>query len=151
MYDILTAPEVRSSLRPPRHVFPYSLQTQNFFEAIRRFSSSVILSVTYGKRAPRITTKEVTDFFEMHPIYEHLLFPGAYAPVDFIPLLKKLPAPLARWKEVCQVVRKMQKDLYFGLLKEVEKRLSNGEGNGCFMESVIQRAGDWGFDRDMVG
>ena len=125
---------------------------QSFYNSIRRFSSSVILSVTYGKRAPRLTTKEVTDFFDMHPHWEHLLFPGSYAPVDFIPLLKYVPARFASWKSVCKMVRKMQRDLYFGLLEEVEQRIAAKEdGNGCFMEDVVKKAEKWGFDREMVG
>ncbi|KAJ7170769.1 cytochrome P450 [Mycena crocata] len=133
MYELLTSPK-------------------DFYDAIRRFSSSVILSVTYGKRAPRLTTKEVKDFFIMHPDYEELLFPGSYAPVDFIPILKYVPARFAPWKGMCAKVRKMQQDLYFGLLVEVEERIkAKKEGNGCFMETVIKRADEWGFTRDMVG
>ncbi|KAJ6573872.1 cytochrome P450 [Mycena vulgaris] len=133
MYELLTGPE-------------------DFYGAIRRFSSSVILSVTYGKRAPRLTTKEVTDFFLMHPDWEELLFPGSYAPVDFIPILKYVPSRFAPWKAVCHKVRKMQQDLYFGLLVEVEERIkAKKEGNGCFMETVVKRADEWGFTRDMIG
>ncbi|KAJ7834049.1 cytochrome P450 [Mycena olivaceomarginata] len=103
MYELLTSP-------------------QDFYDSIRRFSSSVILSVTYGKRAPRLTTKE-------------------YVPARFAP-----------WKAVCAKVRKMQQDLYFGLLVEVEERLkAKKEGNGCFMETVVRRADEWGFTREMVG
>jgi hypothetical protein len=125
---------------------------QDFYESIRRFSSSVILSVTYGKRAPRIQTKEVVDFFNMHPLYEHILMPGSYAPVDQIPILKYVPERWAEWKNACRKVRKMQKDLYFGLLEEVEKRLADKkEKNGCFMEGVVERAKEFGYDRDMLG
>lgn len=88
----------------------------------------------------------------MHPHWEHLLFPGSYAPVDFIPLLKYVPARFASWKSVCKMVRKMQRDLYFGLLEEVEQRIAAKEdGNGCFMEDVVKKAEQWGFDREMVG
>lgn len=50
------------------------------------------------------------------------------------------------------MVRTMQRNLYFGQLEQVEKRLKlNDEGNGCFMETVVQRADEWGWDREMVG
>ncbi|KAJ7610299.1 cytochrome P450 [Mycena polygramma] len=133
MYELLTAPK-------------------DFYDSIRRFSSSVILAVTYGKRAPRLSTKEVVDFFEMHPDYERLLFPGSYAPVDFIPILKYVPARFAPWKADCAKVKKIQHDVYFGLLEEVEERFKAGkDGNGCFMETVLKKADEWGFTRGMVG
>ena len=46
---------------------------QDFFDSIRRFSASAILSVLYGKRAPRITTPEVTAFFDAEHHWEELM------------------------------------------------------------------------------
>jgi hypothetical protein len=70
--------------------------------------------------------------------------------VDFIPILKKVPEIFAKWKTACKVVRNLQRDLYFGLLGEVENR-DEGNLNGCYMETVCKRAEDWGLDREMVG
>ncbi|KAI0088621.1 cytochrome P450 [Irpex rosettiformis] len=129
MYDILRSPD-------------------DHFNAVRRFSSSLILSIVFGKRAPRFSTKEVTAFYHVQHIWEYLLFPGSFAPVDQIPWLKYVPERFARWKQVCREVRDLQRDLYFGLLEETEKRTSE---NGCFIETVIKRADEWGMDREMVG
>ena len=46
---------------------------QDFFDSIRRFSTSAILSVLYGKRAPRITTPDVTAFFDAEHHWEALM------------------------------------------------------------------------------
>ena len=81
-------------------------------------------------------------------MWENLLFPGAFPPVDQVPLLKHVPERFARWKRVCRQVRDLQHDLYFGLLEETEKR---GFENGCFMETIIRRAHEWGLNREMVG
>ncbi|KAI0698161.1 cytochrome P450 [Cytidiella melzeri] len=129
MYDILRSPD-------------------DHFDAVRRFSSSLILSVVFGKRAPRFATKEVTAFYHVQHIWEYLLFPGSFPPVDQIPWLKYVPEMFAKWKGVCREVRDLQRDLYFGLLEEAEKR---GTENGCFMETIIKRANEWNLDREMVG
>ena len=54
----------------------------------------------------------------------------------------------AKWKTVCREVRDLQRALYFGLLEETEKRTTE---NGCFMETILKRADEWGLDREMVG
>ena len=78
---------------------------QNSFTSVQRFASSVILSVVFGKRAPQFTTKEVKAFFHVQHIWEYLLFPGSFAPVDYLPFLKYFPEPLAKWKPVVKEVR----------------------------------------------
>jgi hypothetical protein len=50
-----------------------SFAGQGFFDSIRRFSTSAILSVLYGKRAPRFTTPEVTAFFDAQHHWEELM------------------------------------------------------------------------------
>jgi hypothetical protein len=102
----------------------------------------------FGKRAPRFATKEVTAFFHVQHIWEYLLFPGSFPPVDQLPWLKYVPERFAKWKQVCREVQTLQRELYFGLLEETEKRETE---NGCFMETIIQRADEWKLDREMVG
>ena len=121
---------------------------QDHYDAVRRFSSSTILSIVFGKRAPRFSTKEVSDFYHVQHKWEHLLFPGSYPPVDQLPWLKLVPERFAKWKRVCREVRELQQKLYFGLLDETENR---GAENGCFMETIIRRAHEWGLSREMIG
>ncbi|KAI0687612.1 cytochrome P450 [Cytidiella melzeri] len=129
MYDILRAPD-------------------DHYDAVRRYSSSLILSVVFGKRAARFATKEVAAFYHVQHMWEHILFPGSYPPVDQIPLLKYVPERFAEWKSVCRETRALQRELYFGLYEETEQR---GAENGCYMETVIKRADEWGLDREMIG
>ncbi|KAF8608239.1 cytochrome P450 [Ceratobasidium sp. AG-I] len=122
-----------------------------FYTHIRRYSSSVILSVLFGKRAPRFETKEVTDFFEAQHKWEEVLEPGAHPPMDLIPILKKVPERFAPWKTLCAHTRKLQRDLYFGLLDETEQRIANHQENNCFMEQIIARQTEFGMSRELVG
>lgn len=107
--------------------------------------------MTFGKRVPRISSKECRDFFEMQHQWEGLLMPGTYAPVDFLPIMKWFPDVLAQWRPMCKTVKRLQRDLYFSLLSEVEDRISRGTENGCYMETVCRRAEEWGLDHEMVG
>lgn len=90
-------------------------------------------------------------FFETMHRWVNLLAPGAHPPVDMIPILQKVPERLARWKTIAKEVRKAQRSLYFGLLQQVEARTAAGTGNGCFMETVCDRAKVWNLNREQVG
>ncbi|KAK7023184.1 cytochrome P450 [Favolaschia claudopus] len=122
-----------------------------FYTHIRRFANSVILSVLYGKRAPRYETREATAFFEAQHEWELVLEPGATPPIDLIPILKYVPERWAKWKQDCAKTRKMQRKLYFGLLDEAKERLSQGEENGCFMEEILAKEVELGMNREMTG
>ncbi|KAF8599139.1 cytochrome P450 [Ceratobasidium sp. AG-I] len=124
---------------------------KGFYTHIRRNSTSVILSVLFGKRAPRFETKEVQDFFEVNHMWSEALAPGVLPPVDFLPFLKYLPTFLASWKTYCETIRRLQRKLYFGLLTEVEERLALGHENGCFIEQVLARQSEFGMSRELVG
>ncbi|KAF7369282.1 putative cytochrome P450 [Mycena venus] len=122
-----------------------------FYTHIRRYSNSVILSVLYGKRAPRYETPETTAFFNAQHEWELVVKRGATPPVDLIPILKYVPPRWAKWKRDCAKTRKLQRDLYFGLLDETKERLRRGEENGSYMEEVLTREEEFGMDREMTG
>ncbi|KAJ7257797.1 cytochrome P450 [Mycena rebaudengoi] len=126
-------------------------QPQAYRAHTRRYSSSVIMSVLYGKRSPRYETPQTTAFFKAQHEWDLLLEPGTTPPIDFIPILKLVPARFAKWKRDCAKVRKLQRDLYFGLLDETKKRLSAGEENGSYMEEILTRQEEFGMDREMTG
>ncbi|KAJ7176867.1 cytochrome P450 [Mycena filopes] len=126
-------------------------QPQGFYTHIRRYSNSVILSVLYGKRAPRYETPETTAFFNAQHEWELVLEPGATPPVDLIPILKYVPERWAKWKRDCAKTRKLQRDLYFGLLDATKERLRRGEENGSYMEEILTRQSEFGMDREITG
>ncbi|KAF8600199.1 cytochrome P450 [Ceratobasidium sp. AG-I] len=132
-------------------IYDCLVDPKGFYTHIRRNSTSMILSVLYGKRAPRFETQEVRDFFEALHLWEEALAPGAAPPVEFLPFLKYIPAFVASWKARCETIRQLHHNLYFGLLTEVEERLARGYENGSFMEQILARQSELGMTREMVG
>ncbi|KAJ7763169.1 cytochrome P450 [Mycena maculata] len=124
---------------------------QGFYTHVQRYSSSVIFSVLYGKRAPRYETPETTAFFQVEHEWELLMEPGATPPVDMIPLLKLVPERWSKWKRDSRRVRALQRALYFGLLDETAERVRKGEHNGSYMEEVLARQEEFGMNREMTG
>ncbi|KDQ20363.1 hypothetical protein BOTBODRAFT_379163 [Botryobasidium botryosum FD-172 SS1] len=122
-----------------------------FYTHVRRYSSSVILSVLFGVRSPRYEGGRVAQFFAMQHEWERIVEPGAQPPIDLIPILKYVPERWAPWKTLCRKVRAVQQELYFGMLEECERRIANGLRNGCFMESLLDRQKELALDRESVG
>jgi hypothetical protein len=65
--------------------------------------------------------------------------------------MKYVPERWASWKTEVKITRSLQRKLYFGLLEHVETRLQKGSSNGCFMETVIEKAPGFGLDREAIG
>lgn len=53
LYDLLKTPEVRYAARTPQLFLYRPFLFQGFYNHIRRYSSSVILSVLFGTRSPK--------------------------------------------------------------------------------------------------
>ncbi|KAJ7143019.1 cytochrome P450 [Mycena epipterygia] len=123
----------------------------SFYTHMRRYSSSVILSVLFGKRAPRYESPETTAYFEVEHKWIRLLDAGSTPPVDMLPILKLVPERWAKWKRDCRNVRNLQRALFFGLLEETKERLRTGEGNGSYMEDLLTRQENFEMDEEMIG
>jgi hypothetical protein len=65
--------------------------------------------------------------------------------------MKYVPERWASWKTEVKITRSLQRNLYFGLLEQVETRLQKGLPTGCFMETVIEKAPGFGLGREAVG
>ncbi|KAJ7613215.1 cytochrome P450 [Roridomyces roridus] len=121
-----------------------------FYSHVDRYSNSVILSVVYGKRAPRKDTPELVAFFQVLHDWLSILEPGAAPPVDLIPALKLIPDRWAKWKRTARRIRQAQRRLLFGLLEAVEDRVSRGRENGSFVEQVLAKQTELRLDREMT-
>jgi hypothetical protein len=70
-----------------------------------------------------------------------------------LPFLKYIPGRWAPWKSLCREVRRLQRELYFGLLEECEQRVasSSHDGQEAFMDEVVRRQAELGLTREMAG
>ncbi|KAF7303882.1 putative cytochrome P450 [Mycena indigotica] len=120
-------------------LYDFYRKPEDFYTHLRRYSSSVILSVLYGVRSPRYETQATAAFFESQHEWERVLEPGATPPVDLIPILKYVPQRWAKWKRDCAKTRQLQRTLYVDLLEQTARRLARGEENGSYMEDILHQ------------
>lgn len=77
-----------------------------------------------------------------------LIEPGAVPPLDMLPILKYIPERFARWKMLANTAKRLQYALYSRLFKDVKAKIENGQTNGCWMETVVERGPSLGLDDD---
>lgn len=93
----------------------------------------------HGQRCPRYSTKKAQTLIDNLKIFSQFVRPGETPPLDLIPVLKFVPERWAPWKTTLKDLRKRQRDYYFGLMDETKARMQRGEGNGCFMQEILER------------
>lgn len=73
-------------------------------------------------------------------------------PIDLFPILKYVPERWASWKTLAKRTRELQHDIYFRMLGQAERRLSEGasKGNDCFIERCLQNQEALGMNREFV-
>ncbi|KAG8891750.1 hypothetical protein FRC01_014529, partial [Tulasnella sp. 417] len=124
-------------------------EPKGFFDHSRRSTTSIILSIVCGKRAPRHETPYVKEFYRLMPEWIRLLESGAA--LDLVPALTYLPEVLAPWRANVRKVRRWMHDLCMSTIEECEEREAKGTSNGCALETVKENAEEWKLTRPMVG
>jgi cytochrome P450 len=116
-------------------------------QAIERFISSIIFSLSYGRRIDSLDSKVLKKKLRMIGYAAGFLVPGRYV-VESLPILNYLPSFIARWKNPVMEMGKENKEFDIGLVDNVREDMekSNGvsEGKGSLTENMIlgAQAGD---------
>ncbi|KIY51315.1 cytochrome P450 [Fistulina hepatica ATCC 64428] len=130
----------------------YEMMTNptNFYEDISRFTTSFIMSVLYGHRAPRSSTSEAAEFTKLQLDFMYVVDLGKAPPVDLFPILKYVPERFAKWKRNALDVKRRQEALFGRLTDMVKRRVDAGKGNGSFMEEAYIKRKEWGLESDSL-
>ncbi|CAK7218963.1 hypothetical protein SEUCBS140593_003732 [Sporothrix eucalyptigena] len=80
----------------------YDLATDNadeitFYNHVRRYTTSVVLTSTYGRRAPVWDCDDVREIYQIMNDFTTVASPGGYV-ADLLPALAKLPTWLQWWR-----------------------------------------------------
>jgi hypothetical protein len=104
----------------------------------------------FGTRAPRTTSPLYQDFWKELEFSVYMGAATTKPPVDLFPILKLVPERFAEWKRDSRKLRKMILDNMEKLLTPIKERMAKGEGNGCFMETVYERAKEWDLSPEAI-
>lgn len=95
------------------------LSTNDFTDRFRRFSSSLIYTLAYGKRMPRGDEHEVQ---EIDLLIKNLMEVSRLRPVDIFPILEYLPRQMSKWKQIADDFHHREVKLFTQNLKSALQR-----------------------------
>ncbi|TFK33619.1 cytochrome P450 [Crucibulum laeve] len=142
LYDILQHGD--KSLQDLKEGPDGEVPEEHWFSLIRRYTTSVVMTVTYGKRANTIINNKY-----LHKIYAVLANftkvgqPGNYL-ADAFPILRKLPDFLARWRVEARKMHEWEMELWGGLLNELKSDMANGISSDSYVGTYLKQRADAG-------
>lgn len=125
--------------QPQRHDKTRLTHETSWEAHVRRYTTSVVMSITYGRR--------VTSTYrnpELHKIYDVLANlsvvaqPGQNA-CDGFPILTRLPDWLAPWRARGRAMHKWELELWGGLLERAKRDLQQGKARQGYVASMLEK------------
>ncbi|KAG9051644.1 hypothetical protein FS837_000031 [Tulasnella sp. UAMH 9824] len=123
---------------------------KNHFDHCRRYASSVVCAIIFGRRLPRANSYAAVTLNENSQVLDDLVKPGSTPPVDLIPILHYVPERWAKWKTLIRTQKERHRVFYDWLLSTVETRMEAGRGNGCLIETLLSKREELGITREMI-
>lgn len=107
-------------------------QPEAFYTINRRYSSSVIMLVSYGYRIPSLDDPLMRQIYTVLDHLTEITAPGAHA-VDSFPSLAALPEVLmGRWRTHGRRVLEHDSAVYMGLWRRLVAEVAAGTARDCF-------------------
>jgi hypothetical protein len=104
----------------------------NFYDHNRRYSSSVILTATYGHRMPNWDAPIVKSIYQVINNLQNFATPGMWL-VDTFPELVSLPSwMLGNWRAYGRKCFEHDSPIYLGLWRQLTQEVAEGRANPCF-------------------
>ncbi|OBZ76274.1 Fumitremorgin C synthase [Grifola frondosa] len=111
---------------------------------IQRFATSVVLSITYGRRATSLDDELVKQNYRSILEFQRANIPGRYL-VEAWPILLLLPRPLQWFRHDFDRIRAQDTILYTTLLREVRQKMDAGTAKECISSRSLDNGADLGF------
>lgn len=119
----------------------YDLLTnpKDFYKHNRRYATSFVLNVTYGKRAPIWECKEIADIYGCLARFGRVRRPGSFI-VDTFPSLAKNPIynAISSWRQVGEETFKKDSAVFMNFWNETKARVEDGTAPHCFGKVFVQ-------------
>jgi hypothetical protein len=104
---------------------------EELYNHTRRYTTSVVMQVAYGRRVPNWDDKDVQDIYSVIDNFTKVTAPGEWL-VDSFPTLAKFPAwPFSNWKKVGREMYEHDSKIYIGFWDRLVKEIEIGTAPPC--------------------
>ena len=104
----------------------------NFYDHNRRYSSSVIVTATYGHRMPNWDAEIVKNIYKVVNNLQNVATPGMWL-VDTFPELRHFPEWMfGNWRTFGRKCVEHDSPIYLKLWRNMKQEVDEGRANSCF-------------------
>ncbi|KAH8732630.1 cytochrome P450 76C3 [Phaeosphaeriaceae sp. PMI808] len=107
------------------------------YMAIRRYTVSVIMTSTYGRRIPEWDCDEVRNIYSLMNDFSIVAKPGAYL-ADTLPFIASLPLSLQWWRSGLKPLFDKQANLWMSFWTSLKTQLQTKQAPECFVKQFIE-------------
>ncbi|KAH7124130.1 cytochrome P450 76C3 [Dendryphion nanum] len=108
------------------------------YKAVRRYTVSVIMTSTYGRRIPEWDCDEVNEIYGIMNDFSTTATPGKYIADTIPPLGRLLPPRLQWWRGSLKPLFDRQANLWMSLWGSLKTKMETGQAPECFVKQVIE-------------
>ncbi|KAK5459729.1 hypothetical protein LTS15_003858 [Exophiala xenobiotica] len=109
----------------------------SFYQHVRRYTTSIILTSTYGFRVPIWDCEDVREIYGLMSEFSLASSP-VYGLVDIFPVLLKLPGWMHWWEKPLAVMRERQKNIWLKYWNGMKAKIDQGVAPDCFGRQMVE-------------
>ena len=115
---------------------------RDFYEHLRRYSVSIIMTTTYGRRISHWDHEDVHHAARSSQILGKITQAGAFI-VDELPILALLPTWLQPGRKHAKKIGKLLLESKMRLWRRMQAQLSAGQAPPCYAREVMEKSDSW--------
>ncbi|KAL3426712.1 hypothetical protein PVAG01_00221 [Phlyctema vagabunda] len=110
----------------------------SFYNHIRRYSTSVVMTSTYGRRIPSWQSEDVTEIYGLMKEFSEAAAPGAFIADMIPPLAEIIPVPLQWWRSRALRYQKRQTTIWMKYWNTLKEQIKEGKAPECFVKQFSE-------------
>ncbi|KAL2839386.1 cytochrome P450 [Aspergillus pseudoustus] len=110
---------------------------ENFYMHIRRYTTSVVMTSTYGRRVPVWDCEDIREIYGLMQEFSEAAEPGKHI-AEIFPALVKIPAWMQWWRKAARRSFNRQAAIWMKYWKRLRSQIDSNEAPECFVKQFIE-------------
>ncbi|KAL3465207.1 cytochrome P450 [Aspergillus heterothallicus] len=110
---------------------------ENFYMHIRRYTTSVVMTSTYGRRVPVWDCEDIREIYGLMEDFSKAATPGKYI-AESLPVLARLPAWMQWWRKEALQSFNRQATIWMKYWTRLRTQMDLGQAPECFVKQFIE-------------
>jgi hypothetical protein len=110
-----------------------------FYQHVRRYTSSVIMTATYSKRVETLEDQDLKEIYVELMNFSKVLTRGAFIVEEYPILAKVIPRQLQWWRPYGEKLHQLEATLWLRLWRELAVKVENGTADFCYVRGFMEQ------------